>query len=252
VQWNPNPVLFVGNSLSPARVLDVYLDESHHEGNTAVVVVPDKQLSLAIGKEGQNARLAAKLTGWRIDIKSASEAAKETVRLSEARQRMEEAEAQRAAEKKRLEEARSLLAIAELAEQEEGEKEAAGELPSLGPTIEPSEKGVLPKPITEPLPPEAVATPPEEVTEESEEEEKPPEKPKPTVPVWIRRALEQEKQDVKVQIEDLIPEEKKRKKKKQKHRPLSWQEELENWKDENVLESLNNTPLDDEAGDDEG
>jgi len=55
-----------------------------------------------------------------------------------------------------------------------------------------------------------------------------------------------------VQIEDLIPEEKKRKKKKQKHRPLSWQEELENWKDENVLESLNNTPLDDEAGDDEG
>jgi len=252
VQWNSNPVLFVGNSLSPARVLDVYLDESHQEGNTAVVVVPDKQLSLAIGKEGQNARLAAKLTGWRIDIKSASEAAKETVRLSEARRRMEEADAQRVAEQKRLEEARSLLAAAELAEQEEGEIEAPGELPGLEPTTETTEKDVLPKPIAEPPLPEAVATPPEEVAEESKEVEKPPEKPKPAVPAWVRKALEQEKQDVKVQIEDLIPEEKKRKKKKQKRRPLSWQEELENWKDENVLESLNDTPLDDEVGDDEG
>lgn len=74
VQWNPDPAVFIANALSPAQVLSVEFNEA--EG-AAVVVVPDKQLSLAIGKEGQNARLAAKLTGWRIDIKSASVVEKE-------------------------------------------------------------------------------------------------------------------------------------------------------------------------------
>ncbi|MGH2589069.1 MAG: transcription termination factor NusA, partial [Dehalococcoidia bacterium] len=69
VQWDPDPNRFVAHALSPARVVTVETDE---ETNTATVVVPDQQLSLAIGKEGQNARLAAKLTGWRIDIKSES------------------------------------------------------------------------------------------------------------------------------------------------------------------------------------
>ena len=69
VTWNPGVPLFIANALSPAQVLGVELDEG--EG-LATVVVPDRQLSLAIGKEGQNVRLAAKLTGWRIDIKSAS------------------------------------------------------------------------------------------------------------------------------------------------------------------------------------
>ena len=77
VQWNPDLSYFIANSLSPARVMNVMLLDKN--GKTAVVVVPDKQLSLAIGKEGQNARLAAKLTGWRIDIKSASEAVEETL-----------------------------------------------------------------------------------------------------------------------------------------------------------------------------
>ncbi|NJN97823.1 MAG: transcription termination/antitermination protein NusA [Anaerolineales bacterium] len=77
VQWNPDLSFFIANALSPARVMNVML--SDEKGKTAVVVVPDKQLSLAIGKEGQNARLAAKLTGWRIDIKSASEAIGETI-----------------------------------------------------------------------------------------------------------------------------------------------------------------------------
>ncbi len=77
VQWNPDLSFFIANSLSPARVMNVVLNDDH--GKTAVVVVPDKQLSLAIGKEGQNARLAAKLTGWRIDIKSAGEAIAETL-----------------------------------------------------------------------------------------------------------------------------------------------------------------------------
>jgi len=69
VQWDPDPDRFVAQALSPARVVSVTTDE---DSNTATVVVPDQQLSLAIGKEGQNARLAAKLTGWRIDIKSES------------------------------------------------------------------------------------------------------------------------------------------------------------------------------------
>ena len=69
IQWDPDPAVFIGNALSPAQVASIRIDE---ETNTATVVVPDKQLSLAIGKEGQNARLAAKLTGWRIDIKSVS------------------------------------------------------------------------------------------------------------------------------------------------------------------------------------
>jgi N utilization substance protein A len=77
VQWNPDLSYFIANSLSPAKVMNVMLTDE--KGKTAVVVVPDKQLSLAIGKEGQNARLAAKLTGWRIDIKSASEAITETL-----------------------------------------------------------------------------------------------------------------------------------------------------------------------------
>jgi N utilization substance protein A len=67
VMWNPNPSLFVANALSPAQVFSVNILP---DDNTAEVVVPDRQLSLAIGKEGQNARLAAKLTGLRIDIKS--------------------------------------------------------------------------------------------------------------------------------------------------------------------------------------
>src|SRR5262249_26384999 len=74
VQWDPDPNRFVAHALSPARVVEVSTDE---ESNTATVVVPDQQLSLAIGKEGQNARLAAKLTGWRIDIKSESMALQE-------------------------------------------------------------------------------------------------------------------------------------------------------------------------------
>jgi N utilization substance protein A len=67
VQWVDDPKVFIANALSPAQVSTVELNK---EGGTALVAVPDKQLSLAIGKEGQNARLAAKLTGWRIDIKS--------------------------------------------------------------------------------------------------------------------------------------------------------------------------------------
>jgi transcription termination/antitermination protein NusA len=79
VQWSSDMGAFIGSALSPAKVMNVILDDNAETGKTATVIVPDRQLSLAIGKEGQNARLAAKLTGWRIDIKSATEAAEETM-----------------------------------------------------------------------------------------------------------------------------------------------------------------------------
>jgi N utilization substance protein A len=77
VLWSPEPSMFIANALSPAHIVSVQLNK---QDQIATVIVPDKQLSLAIGKEGQNARLAAKLTGWRIDIKSASIAEAEKVK----------------------------------------------------------------------------------------------------------------------------------------------------------------------------
>src|SRR5690606_23463345 len=77
IEWDPDPHVFIAKALSPARVSQVHLDDHPDEGKTAVVIVPDDQLSLAIGREGQNARLAAKLTGWRIDIQSLTESAAE-------------------------------------------------------------------------------------------------------------------------------------------------------------------------------
>jgi N utilization substance protein A len=71
IRWDENPAILIENALSPAKVIGVWADEEDH---TAIVIVPDFQLSLAIGREGQNARLAAKLTGYKIDIKSESQA----------------------------------------------------------------------------------------------------------------------------------------------------------------------------------
>lgn len=72
IRWDENPAIYVSNALSPAKAISVEIDE---EDKYTRVVVPDYQLSLAIGKEGQNARLAARLTGWKIDIKSESQMA---------------------------------------------------------------------------------------------------------------------------------------------------------------------------------
>lgn len=82
VQWSSDPREYIANALSPAQVVEVHLHDHDH---TALVIVPDKQLSLAIGKEGQNVRLAAKLTGWRIDIKSAAALLEEERAAAEAR-----------------------------------------------------------------------------------------------------------------------------------------------------------------------
>jgi N utilization substance protein A len=70
IEWDPEVTTFISNSLNPAKVVRV---DVHDEDKIARVIVPDHQLSLAIGREGQNARLAARLTGWKIDIKSESQ-----------------------------------------------------------------------------------------------------------------------------------------------------------------------------------
>ena len=80
INWNEDPCVFIENALSPSKVVSVAVDV---EEKSAEVVVPDYQLSLAIGKEGQNARLAARLTGYKIDIKSESQAAEEAAKVSE-------------------------------------------------------------------------------------------------------------------------------------------------------------------------
>jgi N utilization substance protein A len=125
VQWAEDPKVFIANALSPAQVSSVELNE---EEGTALVVVPDKQLSLAIGKDGQNARLAAKLTSWRIDIKSVTAAEKEKAVLTS----KEEAPApvtekkRKAAKKKEVKVAEETVAEP-VAEKETGEEEVKEE-----------------------------------------------------------------------------------------------------------------------------
>jgi N utilization substance protein A len=75
IEWSADPAVYIAKALSPARVSGVFLNEHNRGAKTATVVVPEDQLSLAIGRDGQNARLAAKLTAWKIDIKSLPEAA---------------------------------------------------------------------------------------------------------------------------------------------------------------------------------
>ena len=118
VAWAPDLQTFIANALSPAKVTSVYLN---HTEKTAKVIVPDKALSLAIGKEGQNARLAAKLTGWRIDIRSESDASVELEKLAAesaaAAERERELEAARAAAAELLAEAEAGLEAEEIQEE---------------------------------------------------------------------------------------------------------------------------------------
>lgn len=80
IEWDSDPAVYIAKALSPAKVIMVYINEAE---KAAKVIVPDQQLSLAIGKEGQNARLAAKLTGWKIDIKSQTQAEEEMAMMDE-------------------------------------------------------------------------------------------------------------------------------------------------------------------------
>ena len=142
IEWNNDAIAFITKALSPARVTGVYLDDDPINGKTAVVLAPDDQLSLAIGREGQNARLAAKLTGWRIDIKSVTETVQgalenlEIPPLDTLTERYADliAESMRIMEKKRLElavmpeEYKSLARFADVVEQllQEQRDEARG------------------------------------------------------------------------------------------------------------------------------
>jgi N utilization substance protein A len=145
VSWSEDTAAFIASALSPAQVVSVDLNE---EEGIATVVVPDKQLSLAIGKEGQNARLAAKLSGWRIDIKSASIAEEEKLTKAEP-----EAEAVKE-EKAVVEEAPAEEAAApeELLIPEEEPEPEPGPEPEPEPVLE-----------TELAPPETILKPPVEV-----------------------------------------------------------------------------------------
>jgi N utilization substance protein A len=157
IEWNPNPQIFIASALSPAKVTQVGLSEDDNGDKVATVIVADKQLSLAIGKEGQNARLAAKLTGWRIDIKSEVQVNEELMR-------------------KQMEQEALLAAQQIVTEAEagvEGEMEAAGELQveppepvapvAVAPVITPPTEIAAPVPVPTPAPVAAPAEPePEE------------------------------------------------------------------------------------------
>jgi len=92
IRYSDNPVEYIINALSPARIVSVEIMENTEEYKEAMVIVPDDQLSLAIGKEGQNVRLAHRLTGWRIDIKSLSQIESEESRYNQQEQNQEEYE----------------------------------------------------------------------------------------------------------------------------------------------------------------
>ncbi len=152
VQWNPDSATFIANALSPAHIVRVELNQ---EEQAATVIVPDKQLSLAIGKEGQNARLAAKLSGWRIDIKSASMAEAEKLEAAKAAPEAVEEEAKAEVEgaiEAVAEEAVPEAILADLAlpgeELEPAEEPAAEEAGEEAAEEEPVEEEILmPPPI---------------------------------------------------------------------------------------------------------
>jgi N utilization substance protein A len=160
VLWNPDVAVFIASALSPAQILQVELSEGD---GVAVVVVPDRQLSLAIGKEGQNARLSAKLAGWRIDIKSASVYEEELAELERERaeraltgEEEEEAAGEKAEEV--VEEVAELLPVTEVAVQPEAEEVAAvteellAEIPAEVPVeLEPLESETVEEAEEEPV-----------------------------------------------------------------------------------------------------
>jgi len=172
VQWDANLANFVANALSPAQVLSAEINPAD---KSASVIVPDKQLSLAIGKEGQNARLAAKLTGLRIDIKSASAAEAERLVRAAA-----EAEALALAQAEALALAQAEAEKAPMEAPVEVLAEAQVEAPAVVEAPEPVEEPVLVAPSAEVEPemeeaPVAEAIPVEEILEQVEIS---PEKPR--------------------------------------------------------------------------
>lgn len=253
VEWSPDTATFIANALSPAKVTDVFLEETN-EGRTAIVIVPDRQLSLAIGKEGQNARLVAKLTGWRIDIKSETEAAAEGLdRLAVERRRLADS-VRTGAEADLLEVAEKILRQSSTGQQEllrarafdaaldavlsqgvtrptTAEEELAAEAAELEvaePPIEAAAEPVIPE---EALPTEAETAPAEPLAAADVEVEVPTEAsapaPGPAIAGPAEEALPSEGFEVvgEVEDEDYEEEERRRREKKSKKRQLIFDED---------------------------
>jgi transcription antitermination factor NusA-like protein len=213
VEWSNDPAKFIANALSPAKVLNVTLAEDENGDKVANVVVEKPMLSLAIGKEGQNARLAAKLTGWRIDIKSDEQIAQE------ARLRAE-AEAARVA----------AMTPEETAAEQAAKVEALEILQAIA--AEPAEAPVEPVQAVEPETPAAVvATAPAEVAAtEPTPVEASIEAPSEMIveaPGQPDQTFEEAWAEFEADDEDLSPEELlKRKADKRKRQVLVFDEEL--------------------------
>lgn len=144
VAWSPDMSVYISNALSPAKVSAVYLNEAE---KSAQVIVPDKSLSLAIGKEGQNARLAAKLTGWRIDIRSETEAAADQERLA-----AEAAAAAALAQEQQAARAAAAALLAEANASLEAEEASETENPSeIEEILEPQTSKEVPQQEAEPV-----------------------------------------------------------------------------------------------------
>jgi hypothetical protein len=209
IAWSSDIRTFIRNALSPAKPIAVLLDHSDN-GRTAVVIVPDRQLSLSIGREGQNARLAAKLTGWRIDIKGETEAGADGILALAQQQVLAEEDRKRDL----LEAAQSILAgeyepIGEAAVVAPGEPEAKteGEMPveveaapqaEVTAEVSPAEEKPLPEaavPAPEPVPAAAAI----EAQPVEGEEAAPAEKP---VEVAVAEELLQEFEEEYVDEED--------------------------------------------------
>ena len=153
VPWSDDPATLVANSLSPAQVVNVNIDE---ESRVATVTVPERMLSLAIGREGQNARLAAKLTGWRIDIRS--DQAPATASVAPAAKTAAAIAGDGAGEPDFSEPTeRSEPAAAEVAAETGDAREATGELPE--PSAEPVAAEAEPSAEREPVAAGAAARP---------------------------------------------------------------------------------------------
>jgi N utilization substance protein A len=211
VEWSSDPAKFIANALSPAKVLTVTLSEDENGDKVANVVVEDKMLSLAIGKEGQNARLAAKLTGWRIDIKSEKQIAEEA-------QRQAETEAARLAEQMAAEQAAQIEALETL------QAIAAGsEIEPVAETVAPSEPETVVEPVAPAAPePTMVEEPPIAPTPAVAEPIAPAEPPsEPETEQTFEEAW------AEFEDEDLTPEEMlKRKADKRKRQVLVFDEKL--------------------------
>ena len=180
VQWNKDPAAYIASALSPSQVMRVDFDI---ENNSAVAIVPERQLSLAIGREGQNARLAARLTGWKVDIKSNVEA--EAAEKPPAEPEVAEEAPKPTAEEQVAEEAAAAVAEAEeilakepvVAEPVEAEAPAAEVLAAEQP-VDTAETEAAPAPEEAPAPAETAPEPEPVVAEKTPEELFLPEEPK--------------------------------------------------------------------------